>query len=133
MLEDSVLRAGEPVVGVRLQGGELPRQPREVAGSVPGNVLRVLRSHLRHHRWRYSSMLASASSRLRTPRSVEILPSVFERDLPATSPALPVSRTLAFLAYLVVSSTTSRTVWPSGRDAAKRSSRPRYASRSERS
>src|SRR5918998_4521073 len=46
-MEDGILRAGEPVVGVRLQGGQLPGQAREVAGRIPGHVLRVLRAHLR--------------------------------------------------------------------------------------
>src|SRR5918994_801271 len=46
-MEDSILRSGEPVVGVRLQGGQLPGQAREVAGRVPRYVLRILRAHLR--------------------------------------------------------------------------------------
>ena len=74
-------RIGEPVAGVGLQGGQLPRHPRKVAGYVPGHVLRVLRAHLRYHRWRYASLFANASSRERIPRSEESLPSVFERDL----------------------------------------------------
>jgi hypothetical protein len=35
------------VAGVRLKGGQLPRQAGEVAGRVPRHVLRVLRAHLR--------------------------------------------------------------------------------------
>src|SRR5919112_5300925 len=34
------------MVGLRLQCGQLPRQAGEVAGRVPGNLLRILRSHL---------------------------------------------------------------------------------------
>ena len=45
--EGSVLRVGEQVVSVSLQGRELPDQRREIVGCVPGYVLRVLRSHLR--------------------------------------------------------------------------------------
>src|SRR5918995_6892974 len=46
-MEDGILGGGEPVVSVRLQSGQLPRQAREVAGRIPGHVLRVLRAHLR--------------------------------------------------------------------------------------
>src|SRR5919107_1022053 len=45
--EGGVLGVGEPVGSVRLQGGQLPGQPGEVAGCVPRYVLWVLRSHLR--------------------------------------------------------------------------------------
>src|SRR5215216_5861028 len=75
-------------------------------------------------------MLAKASWRSRFPRSVEILPSVFERDVLATEPALPAPRALA---YAVASSTSTRTMWPSGRDPANRSSCLRWFSRSARS
>ena len=40
-----ILRIGQPVGSVSLQGSELPDQPREVAGCVPGYVLRVLWAH----------------------------------------------------------------------------------------
>src|SRR5919107_2727797 len=46
-MKDGILRAGGPVAGVCLWGAQFPRQPREVAGRVPGHVLGVLRSHLR--------------------------------------------------------------------------------------
>src|ERR671913_81208 len=44
---DGFPRGGDPVWGVPLRGGQLSRQPREVAGHVPGHVLWVLWSHLR--------------------------------------------------------------------------------------
>jgi hypothetical protein len=44
--QDLVLGVGELVGSVCLQGGKLPYQRREVAGCVPGYVLRVLRSYL---------------------------------------------------------------------------------------
>src|ERR671912_141571 len=47
MANGGIFRASEPVGSVSLQGGELPYQRREVAGRVPGYVLRVLQSHLR--------------------------------------------------------------------------------------
>src|SRR5918994_6381877 len=46
-VEDGVLRAGEPVAGVRLQRCQVPGHAREVAGRVPRYVLGILRSHLR--------------------------------------------------------------------------------------
>src|SRR5829696_2571286 len=45
--QDLVLRVGEPMGSVSLQGRELPYQPGEVAGRVPGYILRVLWSYLR--------------------------------------------------------------------------------------
>src|SRR5215208_3920085 len=45
-MEDGILRAGEPVAGVCLQGGQLPGHTGEVAGRVPCYVLRILRAHL---------------------------------------------------------------------------------------
>src|SRR5215210_2471782 len=47
VLEGGLLRADEPVLGVCLKGGQLSRQAGEVAGRIPGYVLRVLRAHLR--------------------------------------------------------------------------------------
>jgi hypothetical protein len=54
MPQGRILRIGQPVVSVSLQGRELPYQSREVAGRVPDYVLRVLWAHyepnfLRHH------------------------------------------------------------------------------------
>jgi hypothetical protein len=46
--QGGVLRVGDPMGGVCLQGRELSDKPREVAENVPGNILRVLRAHLRH-------------------------------------------------------------------------------------
>src|SRR5215212_10250049 len=43
-MQDGILRICEPMAGIRLQGGQLPRHAGEVAGRVPGYVLRVLRS-----------------------------------------------------------------------------------------
>src|SRR5215212_2893779 len=97
-MQDGILWAGEPVAGVRLQGGQLPHYAGEVAGHAPGNVLRVLWSHLRQHSSRYSSLRASASSRSMIPLILKILPSHLERDLPATEPALPAPRVRACLA-----------------------------------
>jgi hypothetical protein len=34
-MEDGILGGGEPVMGVHLQGGQLPGQAREVAGPYP--------------------------------------------------------------------------------------------------
>ena len=45
--EPSLLGAYEPVSRGALQGGDLPGHAREVAGYVPANVIRLLRSHLR--------------------------------------------------------------------------------------
>src|SRR5215217_2930001 len=47
MPEGGVLRGGKPVGSIVLQGCELPYPRREVAGCVPGYILRVLGSHLR--------------------------------------------------------------------------------------
>ena len=45
--EGGVLRASESMGSVCLQRRQLPDQRREVAGRVPGYVLRVLWAHLR--------------------------------------------------------------------------------------
>ena len=44
--QGSVLRVGKLIGSVSLQGRELPYQRREVAGRVPGYVLRALWAHL---------------------------------------------------------------------------------------
>src|SRR5215203_3800010 len=79
-------------VGVLLQGGQLPRQPGEIAGRVPGYVLRVLWSHLASPP--DEGFHSAKLSRLRTPRSVEISPSMAERDLLTSEPALIGARVL---------------------------------------
>jgi hypothetical protein len=42
MPEGCILRVGEPVSSVSLQGSELPNQRRELARSLPGYLLRLL-------------------------------------------------------------------------------------------
>ena len=44
--QGGILRVSEPVGSVSLQGRKLPDQAREVAGCVPGYVLRLLRPYL---------------------------------------------------------------------------------------
>src|SRR5215216_6521117 len=115
--------------------GLCPLQFLRYAGDVAGRVPAVTSfgscsPPVRHPSWRYASMPAKASWRSRIPRSVEILPSVLERDLLATEPALPAPRALACPAAF---STSSRTMSPSGRDPANRSNCLRWFSRSTRS
>src|SRR5215213_6107325 len=119
----ALLRLYRRQPGLALSGSSaFPERSR--AMSLATSVLRVLRSHLRHHRWRYASMLACAFWRSRIPRSVEILPSIFERDRLATEPALPAPRALA---YSAASSTSCHTMRPLGRDPANRSSCLRWS------
>src|SRR5215203_1350412 len=115
-------------VGVLLQGGQLPRQPGEIAGRVPGYVLRVLWSHLASPP--DEGFHSAKLSRLRTPRSVEISPSMAERDLLTSEPALIGSRVLT---DPTARSINSRGVCPSGQDSTNLSSCLRYSSSSERS
>ena len=64
-------------------------------------------------------MLLSASSRLMVPPSVEILPSMTERDLLTSEPALRAPRALA---DPTADSISSRTLWGSGKPSASPSS-----------
>jgi hypothetical protein len=57
-MQHGVLCPREPVAGVGLKRGQLPGQPREVAGRVPGHVVGLLRSHISTNRTSYAATAA---------------------------------------------------------------------------
>src|SRR5215217_3072994 len=67
VLEGSVLRVGEPVGSASLQGRELPYQRREVAGCVPGYVLRILWSHYEPSVLRHQNSAVNGPHKDRSP------------------------------------------------------------------
>src|SRR5918995_5651195 len=90
-------RIGEPVAGVGLQGGQLPRHPGKVAGYVPGYVLRVLWPHSSTSLTPYATR-ASVRPPEPLPAPAEALPSVASprpsRRLLTAPPEGPLARVL---------------------------------------